>query len=151
MTLHHRLGRLIDAFRPADGPPPATLLAFFRWCLSGAWGGLTLAGIASALGGVADVVAAVLLGWVVDAIATGAWVEGLTGAWDGDEVTVGDGVLEVIGLVGHTPGSIALAFTGGDGVVHLFTGDSLFPGGPGRTNSPPATSAPRTPCISQPT
>ena len=71
MTLHHRLGRLIDAFRPADGPPPATLLAFFRWCLSGAWGGLTLAGIASALGGVADVVAAVLLGWVVDAIATG--------------------------------------------------------------------------------
>ena len=36
MTFHHRLGRLIDAFRPADGPPPATLLAFFRWCLSGA-------------------------------------------------------------------------------------------------------------------
>lgn len=71
MTLHHRLGRLIDAFRPAEGPPPATLLAFFRWCLSGAWGGLGLAGIASALGGVADVVAAVLLGWVVDAIATG--------------------------------------------------------------------------------
>ncbi|MDQ1900750.1 ABC transporter ATP-binding protein [Paracoccus sp. WLY502] len=71
MTLHHRLGRLIDAFRPADGPPPATLLAFFRWCLSGAWGGLGLAGIASALGGVADVVAAVLLGWVVDAIAMG--------------------------------------------------------------------------------
>lgn len=35
MTLHHRLGRLIDAFRPADGPPPATLLAFFRWCLAG--------------------------------------------------------------------------------------------------------------------
>ena len=71
MTLHHRLGRLIDAFRPADGPPPATLLAFFRWCLAGAGGGLTLAAIASALGGVADVVAAELLGWVVDAIATG--------------------------------------------------------------------------------
>ena len=71
MTLHHRLGRLIDAFRPADGPPPATLLAFFRWCLAGAGGGLTLAAIASALGGVADVVAAVLLGWMVDAIATG--------------------------------------------------------------------------------
>lgn len=72
----------------------------------------------------------------VDAIATGAWVEGLVGAWDGDEVTIGDGLLEVIGLVGHTPGSIALAYTGGDGVVHLFTGDSLFPGGPGRTTSP---------------
>jgi glyoxylase-like metal-dependent hydrolase (beta-lactamase superfamily II) len=72
----------------------------------------------------------------VDAIATGAWVEGLVGAWDGDEVTVGDGALEVIGLVGHTPGSIALAFTGAGGLVHLFTGDSLFPGGPGRTTSP---------------
>jgi glyoxylase-like metal-dependent hydrolase (beta-lactamase superfamily II) len=69
----------------------------------------------------------------VDAIATGAWVEGLVGAWDGDEVSVGEGELEVIGLVGHTPGSIALAFTGADGVVHLFTGDSLFPGGPGKT------------------
>ena len=72
----------------------------------------------------------------VDAIATGAWVENLQGVWDGDEVTLGDGELEVIGLVGHTPGSIALAFTGTDGVVHLFTGDSLFPGGPGKTNSP---------------
>ncbi len=39
----------------------------------------------------------------------------------------------MIGLVGHTPGSITLAYTGG-GVPHLFTGDSLFPGGPGRTN-----------------
>nr|WP_041790285.1 MBL fold metallo-hydrolase [Microlunatus phosphovorus] len=72
----------------------------------------------------------------VGAIATGAWVEGLVGAWDGDAVTVGDGELKVIGLVGHTPGSIALAYTGADGVVHLFTGDSLFPGGPGRTLSP---------------
>lgn len=71
----------------------------------------------------------------VDAIATGAWVEGLVGVWDGDEVTIGDGELEVIGLVGHTPGSIALAFTGTEGRVHLFTGDSLFPGGPGKTNS----------------
>jgi glyoxylase-like metal-dependent hydrolase (beta-lactamase superfamily II) len=69
----------------------------------------------------------------VDAIATGAWVEGLVGAWDGDEVTIGNGELEVIGLVGHTPGSIALAYTGSDGVVHLFSGDSLFPGGPGKT------------------
>lgn len=72
----------------------------------------------------------------VDAIATGAWVENLAGAWDGDAVTIGDSELEVIGLVGHTPGSIALAITGTDGVVHLITGDSLFPGGPGKTNSP---------------
>lgn len=72
----------------------------------------------------------------LDAIATGAWVEGLAGAWDGDAVTIGDRELEVIGLVGHTPGSIALAITGAGGIVHLFTGDSLFPGGPGRTTSP---------------
>jgi glyoxylase-like metal-dependent hydrolase (beta-lactamase superfamily II) len=72
----------------------------------------------------------------VDAIATGAWVEGLVGLWDGDEVRVGDETLEVIGLVGHTPGSIALAFRAPDGVTHLFTGDSLFPGGPGKTSDP---------------
>ncbi len=41
--------------------------------------------------------------------------------------------LEVIGLVGHTPGSIALAYSTDDGPTHLFTGDSLFPGGPGNT------------------
>ena len=66
--MHARLARMIDAFRPAEGPPPQTLLAFFRWCLSGAWPGLTLAAIASALGGIADVVSAVLLGVVVDAV-----------------------------------------------------------------------------------
>ena len=72
----------------------------------------------------------------VDAIATGAWVEGLGGLWDGDVVRVGAETLEVIGLVGHTPGSIALAYRAPDGVAHLFTGDSLFPGGPGKTSGP---------------
>jgi glyoxylase-like metal-dependent hydrolase (beta-lactamase superfamily II) len=51
----------------------------------------------------------------------------------GDEVTLGDCRLEVIGLVGHTPGSIALLYTDDDGRPHLFTGDSLFPGGVGKT------------------
>jgi glyoxylase-like metal-dependent hydrolase (beta-lactamase superfamily II) len=51
---------------------------------------------------------------------------------DGDEVTVGDARLRVIHLVGHTPGSIALLYQGADR-LHLFTGDSLFPGGPGNT------------------
>jgi glyoxylase-like metal-dependent hydrolase (beta-lactamase superfamily II) len=72
----------------------------------------------------------------VDAIATGAWVEGLVGVWDGDRVSLGAETLDVIGLVGHTPGSIALAYRAPDGVTHLFTGDSLFPGGAGRTSSP---------------
>ena len=38
--MHRLFARMIDAFRPADGPPPRKLLAFFRWCLSGAWPGL---------------------------------------------------------------------------------------------------------------
>ena len=54
---------------------------------------------------------------------------------DGDEVRLGDCSLSVIHLVGHTPGSIALLYRGPDR-PHLFTGDSLFPGGVGRTTSP---------------
>ncbi len=53
----------------------------------------------------------------------------------GDTVTVGRVALEVIHLRGHTPGSIALLHRGTDR-PHLITGDSLFPGGPGRTWSP---------------
>jgi glyoxylase-like metal-dependent hydrolase (beta-lactamase superfamily II) len=54
----------------------------------------------------------------------------------GDTVRVGEVELDVIGLRGHTPGSIALLCTDPSGRPHLFTGDSLFPGGPGRTTSP---------------
>ena len=55
---------------------------------------------------------------------------------DGDKVTVGECELEVIHLVGHTPGSIALLYDDPAGTPHLFTGDSLFPGGVGKTWSP---------------
>lgn len=63
---------------------------------------------------------------------------------NGDSVDVdaaGTVRLEVIALRGHTPGSVALALTEPDdavhaGRVHLFTGDSLFPGGPGKTGTP---------------
>jgi glyoxylase-like metal-dependent hydrolase (beta-lactamase superfamily II) len=51
---------------------------------------------------------------------------------DGDTVRVGDCTLSVIHLVGHTPGSVALLYQGPDR-PHLFTGDSLFPGGVGNT------------------
>ncbi len=54
---------------------------------------------------------------------------------DGDRVAVGDCELEVITLVGHTPGSVALLYDDPTGSPHLFTGDSLFPGGPGRTTN----------------
>ena len=53
---------------------------------------------------------------------------------DGDAVRVGESTLTVIGLVGHTPGSIALLYDDPDGPPHLFTGDSLFPGGVGNTH-----------------
>ena len=51
----------------------------------------------------------------------------------GDTVAVGDCTLEVIAIAGHTPGSIALLYDDPDGHPHLFTGDSLFPGGVGNT------------------
>jgi glyoxylase-like metal-dependent hydrolase (beta-lactamase superfamily II) len=56
----------------------------------------------------------------------------------GDAVALGDHELAVIGLRGHTAGSVALAYTGPGPVPQLFTGDSLFPGGVGRTTSPEA-------------
>ena len=55
---------------------------------------------------------------------------------DGDEVTVGACTLTVRHLVGHTPGSLALVFLGDPERPHVFVGDSLFPGGPGRTTTP---------------
>lgn len=50
---------------------------------------------------------------------------------EGDTVAVGDQTLEVIHVKGHTPGSVALLYRDPAGTPHLFTGDSLFPGGPG--------------------
>ena len=52
---------------------------------------------------------------------------------DGATIPVGACGLEVIHLVGHTPGSIALLYRDPAGIPHLFTGDSLFPGGVGNT------------------
>ena len=50
---------------------------------------------------------------------------------DDDVVSVGSHDLTAITLVGHTPGSVALYYPAEGG--HLFTGDSLFPGGVGNT------------------
>jgi glyoxylase-like metal-dependent hydrolase (beta-lactamase superfamily II) len=51
----------------------------------------------------------------------------------GDTVAVGSCTLDVIAIAGHTPGSIALLYDDPSGTPHLFTGDSLFPGGVGNT------------------
>jgi len=53
---------------------------------------------------------------------------------DGDTVTFGEVSLRVIHLDGHTPGSLALVYDGDPAAPHLWSGDSLFPGGPGNTN-----------------
>jgi glyoxylase-like metal-dependent hydrolase (beta-lactamase superfamily II) len=53
----------------------------------------------------------------------------------GDTITVGDASLEIIALRGHTPGSVAVLYRDPEGTPHLFTGDSLFPGGVGKTGS----------------
>lgn len=58
----------------------------------------------------------------------------------GDTISVGDCRLSVTHLRGHTPGSIALSYDGGGALAdepHLFTGDCLFPGGPGNTDHDP--------------
>jgi glyoxylase-like metal-dependent hydrolase (beta-lactamase superfamily II) len=52
---------------------------------------------------------------------------------DGDRIDLGDVVLEARHTPGHTPGSTCL-LTG----CFLFSGDTLFPGGPGATAGPGA-------------
>ncbi len=49
---------------------------------------------------------------------------------DGEEIAVGGASMRVIHTPGHTPGSICLLIGGA-----LFSGDTLFPGGPGASRS----------------
>jgi glyoxylase-like metal-dependent hydrolase (beta-lactamase superfamily II) len=55
----------------------------------------------------------------------------------GDTLSFGDIQLDVIHLRGHTPGSIALAYQDPAGFSHIWTGDSLFPGGVGNVQKDP--------------
>ncbi len=54
----------------------------------------------------------------------------------GDHVQVGEITFDVVHLRGHTEGGIALAYADPEGITHLITGDSLFPGGLGNTTMP---------------
>ena len=56
---------------------------------------------------------------------------GDVGNFDGFDVTA-------VHLRGHTPGSIALVYQDPEGPAHVFSGDSLFPGGVGNTQKDPA-------------
>ncbi|NBC97412.1 MAG: ATP-binding cassette domain-containing protein, partial [Deinococcus-Thermus bacterium] len=65
-------GSLIDAFAPAEGPPPDRLTAFFAWCLRGSFPVLLVAGLLSAAVGTLEVVSAFVLGRLIDtALAAG--------------------------------------------------------------------------------
>ncbi len=55
---------------------------------------------------------------------------------DGDEISIGDVTLKVIHTPGHSPGGICLL-----GYGNLFTGDTLFVGGIGRTDLPGSSAA----------
>ncbi|HZW43478.1 MAG TPA: MBL fold metallo-hydrolase [Dermatophilaceae bacterium] len=55
----------------------------------------------------------------------------------GDTLTFGEVTLKVIHLRGHTPGSVALVYNDPTGHDHIWTGDSLFPGGVGNTQKDP--------------
>jgi glyoxylase-like metal-dependent hydrolase (beta-lactamase superfamily II) len=59
-------------------------------------------------------------------------------AGQGEVLTFGDASVSLIHLRGHTPGSLAVLYDAGGrlaGSPHVFTGDSLFPGGVGKTTS----------------
>lgn len=88
-----------------------------------------------ALKAVADATGAVIVAGQPDATAiteqTGVPVD--DAVEHGDLIEFGNVRLEVIRVTGHTPGSICLLYDDPDGTPHLFTGDSLFPGGVGNT------------------
>ncbi|MET3205553.1 MULTISPECIES: MBL fold metallo-hydrolase [unclassified Arthrobacter] len=56
----------------------------------------------------------------------------------GDTCAVDGFELTAVHLRGHTPGSIAFVYQDPDGPAHIFSGDSLFPGGVGNTQKDPA-------------
>src|SRR4030043_1417476 len=50
---------------------------------------------------------------------------------DGEKVSYGNTSLKVLHTPGHTPGSLCFLIG-----THLIAGDTIFPGGPGKTESP---------------
>jgi glyoxylase-like metal-dependent hydrolase (beta-lactamase superfamily II) len=110
---------------PADGEPQPSLIVttHSHWDHVRALSDLAEATGAALLAGADD----------IPAITDGTGVTGISPLHHGDTVSVGDLVLTTITLRGHTPGSIALAYAEEGQPTHLFTGDSLFPGGVGNT------------------
>ncbi len=59
---------------------------------------------------------------------------------DGDRISLGDLSLDVAIVSGHTAASVVLAYRDPNGHAHVFTGDTLFPGGVGATRNDPSQS-----------
>ena len=57
----------INPFEQATGAPPHTLARFFRWALRGSFPVVSVAGAASVVAGIVEVMAAMMLGLVIDA------------------------------------------------------------------------------------
>ena len=57
----------IDPFAHADSPPPRSLRAFFGWALKGTWVPLSIGAAVAIVGGVLEVLAALILGNLIDA------------------------------------------------------------------------------------
>lgn len=73
-----------------------------------------------------------------EAIADATGVTAKVHLQHGDKAQFPGIALDVIGLRGHTPGSVGLAYVpNGDEPTILFSGDSLFPGGVGNTWNDP--------------
>jgi glyoxylase-like metal-dependent hydrolase (beta-lactamase superfamily II) len=61
----------------------------------------------------------------------------------GEAIRIGDVMIRTLATPGHTPGSTCYLLESqesnrADEQSHVFTGDTLFPGGPGRSSSPEA-------------
>ena len=62
---------------------------------------------------------------------------------DGDTLRFGEVSLSVALVAGHTESSVVLSYTDPQGSDHVFTGDTLFPGGVGATRNDPSQSFPQ--------
>jgi glyoxylase-like metal-dependent hydrolase (beta-lactamase superfamily II) len=114
-----RAPRLLEALEDTD--PVAAVQTHGHWDHVRAWDGITAAGIE--IWGHAD--DAPLFPDALDRTLT-----------DGELLTVGELAVEVLHVPGHTPGSL-LYLVQGATRLHLFSGDTLFPGGPGNTFGSP--------------
>ncbi len=66
-----RLAKLIDFKSPADGPPRNRLFPFGIWATRGSFHVIALASFVGALAGFFDMLATIVLGWIVDAAVSG--------------------------------------------------------------------------------